>query len=321
MIELPIWMIAFFALALVVLLVVSVVRVGSPRSLGWVGPAAGLALLVGTAWIYLDRLGTQDRAEHRRQIEARLSAITAQSLLPNSNLACLDISGEDLVQEACEKALFSSPEQVSAALTFVGLRLDVLREISALPKKEEAVLDRLRAPLARTIEADLYGLVAQVLQSRDGCSADQCPAFIFLKNYAQIAANMQERAYAARITKHASTWSDKPAPAPAAASPAPQAQLPAPKESQLNLNFPSSSSIPPVSIMANEPGIPGQNGVEPGKQPPAARRPPPQKSASQPKQTPPRAAPAVPGETLSDPFPQPIAPPQTTGGPNNPKPQ
>ncbi len=323
MIELPIWMTVFFALVISALLAVAVARFGLPRNIGWVGQAAGLALLVGIGLLYLDRLAAQDRAEIRRSIEARSSALTAQLLQPNSNLACVDASAQDVLQEACEKALFSSPEQVSAALVFVAARIDVMRDIAALPKSEEAALERLRTPLLRVIEADPYGLVAHVLESRDGCHAGNCFAFAFLPVPTQILANMRDRAYEARITKYASTWSDRPAPAVAAAPPstpatAPQAQAPAPKESQLNLNFPSSSSIPPVSIMVNEPGLPGQNGVEPPRQPPAARRPPPpQRSAAQPKQAPPpRATPAVPGETLTDPFPQPVAPPQTTGGPD-----
>ena len=335
-IGLPVWMIVFFALAILVLLVITVARVGSAHTLGLFGQIAGLAVLVGIAWLYLDRLGEQDRATYRRNIETRLTALNAQSMLPNSNLACLDASAEDLVQEACEKVLYSSPEQVSAALSFVGARLDVLRDIAALPDSEEAAYDKLWAPLIRTMQADRYGVVAQVLQARDGCTVDKCYAFDFLKKNAQLVANMKERAYETRLTKHAAGWSDKPAPALAAVAPAPPAPAapPPPKESQLNLNFPSSSSIPPVSIMANEPGMPGQNGVDAAakpepKQPAAAQAPSrkqPQKAAAQPKQpprpaAPPAAAPAPEGQ--ADPFPQPVAPAaaQTTGGPGAPRPQ
>lgn len=324
----PIWMIGFFALLIVVLLVIAVARIGSPRTFGFFGQIAGLALLVGIAWIYLDRLSEQDRSEYRRNIEARLTALTAQSLLPNSNLACLDASAEDLVQEACEKVLYSSPEQVSAALTYVGARLDVLRDIAALPDVEEATYDKLRAPLIRAMQADRFGLVAQVLQGRDGCSADKCYAFDFLKSREPIVANMKERSYEARLTKHAAAWSDKPAPALAAA-PVPRAAPPPAKESQLDLNFPSAASIPPVSIMSNEPGMPGQNGVEaaakaeakpqPAAQAPAKRAAP-QKAAAQPKQQRPAAAAPQPAqEPQADPFPPPV---QTTGGgPNGQRPQ
>jgi hypothetical protein len=333
-IGLPVWMIGFFALVILVLMAIAVARAGSAHTLGLFGQVAGLALVVGVAWLYLDRLSEQDRGAYRQNIEARLSALTAQSLLPNSHLACLDAAAEDLVQEACEKALYSSPEQVSAALTFIGARLDILHDIAMLPEPEEAAYDKLRVPLLRTLQADRYGLVAQVLQGRDSCTADKCAAFDFLKQREQLVANMKDRAYETRLTKHAVSWSDKPAPALAAAAPAPQPPAPLPpKESQLNLNFPSSASIPPVSIMANEPGMPGQNGVDAppkpeAKQPPAAAQAPakkqPQKAAAQPKQRP--AAPAAPAapaqEGQADPFPQPVAPAaQTTGGPGAPRPQ
>lgn len=318
---LPVWMIAAIALLVLVLLVFAIARAGSPRNFGLFGQVAAVALLVGFAWLYLDRLGQQDRAEHRRNIEARLSALTAQALLPNSNLACLDAAAADLTQEACEKALYSSAEQVSAALTFIEARLDVLRDVAALPKSEAAAYEKLRAPLVRSMQADHFGLVAQVLQGRDGCTVEKCPAFEILKNSAQIVANMKDRAYETRLTKHASNWSDKPA-AAVAASPAP---VHPPKESQLNLSFPSASSIPPVSIMANEPGMPGQNGVEAvtkpeAKQPPAKR--PPQKAAAQPKQpAPARSSEPPPAAEQANPFPQPVTPAQTTGGPTNPRPQ
>ncbi|MET0277995.1 MAG: hypothetical protein ABW198_06630 [Pseudorhodoplanes sp.] len=337
MVGLPIWMIGTFAVVIAALLAIAVARLGSLRGFGFFGQAAGLALLAGMAWLYLDRLGEQDRADYRRNIEARVSALTAQSLLPNSNLACLDATSEDLLQEACEKSLYSSAEQVSAALTFVGARLDILRDIAALAHSEEQTYEKLRMPLVRSIQADRFGLVAQVLQSRDGCSAEICYAFDFLRNNAQLVANMRERTYEARLSKHAAAWSDKPvAPPVAAASPVPPSPAAPPKESQLNLNFPSASSIPPVSIMANEPGMPGQNGIDSAAKPdnkqPAGQAPvsaqapakrPPQKAAAQPKQPPrPGAAAAPAADQQADPFPQPVAPPvQTSGGPAGPRPQ
>lgn len=305
----PVWVIGFFALLVVVLLGVAAARSGSLRNLGFFGQAAALAFLVGLAFLYLDRLGEQDRADYHRHIETRLAALTALSLQPNSALACLHAASGDLMQEACEKALYAGPEQVAAALTYAGARLDILRDIAALPAKQEAAYDVLRAPLLAAAQADRYGFVAQVLQSRDGCLPDKCPAFEFLKRYEQIAANMRERAYEARLTKYASGWSDKPAPAVAAAPPPPAAPAPA-KESQLDLDFPSSASIPPVSIMANEPGLPAQNGVDAKAEAkpavaaaPASAKRPQSKATSQPKQ-PPQAA--VAQEPQANPFPQPV---------------
>lgn len=320
-IGLPIWMIGLLLLAIFATVVVAIVRVGSVHSFGFMAQIAAIAILAGFAWLYLERLGVQDRVEYRRNIESRLSALNTQALTPNSNLACLDIVTEDLVHDGCEKVLYSSPEQVSAALVFVGARLDILRDIAALPNALESQYDVLRGRLLKTIASDRYGFVSQVLQSRDGCTPDNCYAFEFIANRAQIVANMRERAYETRLTTHASNWTDKPAAAPVAAAvpvPAPAAAPPPAKESQLNLNFPSAASIPPVSIMANEPGMGGQNGVDASAKPeakpaqgqPSARRPA-AKPPAQPKQRP--AAQAA-QEPVADPFPQPVAPQASGGG-------
>jgi hypothetical protein len=317
---LPIWMIGFLALVIVVLLAIAIARVGSRHTFGFFAQVAASLVLVGIAWFYLDRLGEQDRSEYRRNIEARLSALTAQALLPNSNLACLDAGIGEVVQEACEKVLYSSPEQVSAALSFVGARLDILRDIAALPDPDEAAYDKLRAPLVSSLQADRYGMVAQVLQGRDRCTPYKCYAFEFLSNRDRVVANMNERAYDALVTRHASAWSDKAAtPALAAAAPPP-----AKEPSQLPVNFPSAASIPPVSIMANEPGMPGQNGVDAppkseAKQPPAPPRRPAQKAAAQPRQ---QARPQPPEPQQAQPFPVPVAPAvQTSGAPTSIQPQ
>jgi hypothetical protein len=328
----PIWMIGFFALVIVVLLAIAIARVGSRHTFGFFAQVAASLVLVAIAWFYFDRLGEQDRSEYRRNIEARLSALNAQALLPHSNLACLDAGIGDAVQDACEKVLYSSPEQVSAALSFVGARLDILRDIAALPDSDEAAYDKLRAPLVRSIQDDRYGLVAQVLQGRDLCTPDKCHAFEFLTNRDRIVVNMTQHAYEERVTRYALGWSDKPgSPAVAAAAPPPLVPpSPAKEPSQLPVNFPSAASIPPVSIMANEPGMPGQNGVDApqkseAKQPPSPPRRPAQKAAAQP-QPRPQARPQPPepqqAQPFPQPFPQPVAPAvQTSGAPTSIQPQ
>ena len=328
--SLPLWgtaAVAAIAALTALLTVFAILRFGSRQVLGI---AAAAAVVIGLGWFALDRLDSHGKVDQRRAIEARLSALSAQALAPNSNLACLDAAGGDVIHEACEKALFATPEQVAAALNYVGARLDVLREIAALPDRDEVAYESLRAPIVRSMEADRFGLVAQVLMARDNCQPASCYAFAFLKRRDQLVANMNEHAYDTRVARFATVWNDKPG-APPAAAPALAAQTPpqptgAP--SSLNVSFPSAASIPPVSIMSNEPGRPGQNGVdapakpEPVKQeaarpepraqsqPPAqssSRRPPQQKAQSQrpaPQPAPPAAA--------ADPFPQPVGS-QTTG--------
>jgi hypothetical protein len=316
---LPVWMIGFLVLVIVVLLAIAVARMGTRINFGFFAQVAAAFALVGIAWLFLDRLGAQDRVEYRRSIEARMSALTAQSLLPNSNLACLDSAVGDLVEEACEKVLYSSPEQISAALTYVGARLDVLRDIAALPERDQAAYERLRDPLIRSAQADRYSLVAQVLQGRDQCAPDKCYAFEFLKIHYLIVVNMTERSYEARVTRYASGWGEKSGSA-AVASAAPAAPPPVKEPSQLPVNFPSAASIPPVSIMANEPGMPGQNGVDAAPRSAPPRRPA-EKKASPPTRQQARPQPQE-QQPQSLPFPEPVAPPvQASGVPATIQPQ
>ena len=244
-IALPLWAVAAAAAVVALLAIVTVLRVGSRQAFGLLGAAV---ILAGAGWLVLDRLDAQAKAEQRRNIEARLAALQAHALRPNSNLSCLDTTGGNVVYEACERVLFSSPEQISAALNYVSARIDLLREIAALPDREEAAYAGIRIPLMRSIEADRFGLVAQVLTARDGCKPGACYAFDLVQRREQLVANMTERAYEVRIGRFASTWSDKPTGSgPALASTPAAAQAPAASTSALNLNFPSASSIPPVS--------------------------------------------------------------------------
>jgi hypothetical protein len=326
------WAVAALAAVLAIAVLVAILRFGGRTVFG---ALAASALIVGLGWLALERMDTQSKADPRRTIEARVAALNAQALLPNSSLACLDAAGGDLVLEACERALFSQPERVAAAVNYVGMQIDVMREISALPDRDAAAYESLRAPMLRSLEADRFGFVAQVLTARDDCRPDSCHAFEFLQNRERVVANMTGRAYDGRVARFAAAWGDKPgiasANAPAFAS---QTATQSPPHHPVNINFPTADSIPAISIMSNEPGRPGQNGVAaapprsepraqqqapappqsltPPSQPPAPARRPAQK-AQAPRPAPqPQAPPPQPAE--ADPFPQPVGSAQQTTG-------
>jgi len=326
MIAFPLWGIVALAAVLAIVALIAILRFGGRQVLG---AGAVAVLILGLGWFALDRLDAHGKADQRRAIEARVLALNAQALLPNSNLACLDAAGGDLVHEACEKTLFAGPEQVAAALNYVGARLDVLREIAALPDRDEAAYQSLRAPIVRSLEADRFGLVAQVLMARDDCQPAACYAFDFLQRRDQIVANMNARAYDSRVTQFAGSWNEKPGAQPGAVL-ASQNGAHAPQHTPLNIDFPTADSIPAVSIMTNEPGRPGQNGVtapprsEPRPQPQPAASPSPQTSQAPapPPRRPaqkaqaPRAAPPPPPPpaAAADPFPPPVGSAQQTTG-------
>ncbi len=279
----PLWMLAAGAAAVAAFIVLAMLRSGAARAADVLLQAGAVVVLLALGWAYLDHADRQERSDKRRALETRLLALEAQALAPNSSLACLTPAADSTVEDSCEKAIYASPERVAAALAFVGAEIDLLREIAALPDVRETDFASMREPLIKRIEADRYGLVAQVLQGRDGCSVDDCDAFAWLKDRESVVGNMQEGAFRARVARYSAAWDNKPAGTTAPALAAHSTGLPG---NPVNINFPSSASIPPVSIMSNEPGMPGQNGVDAGVKPdPRQAQPPtpprrPQKTAA-----------------------------------------
>jgi hypothetical protein len=108
--------------------------------------------------------------------------------------------------------------------------------------------------LRRAVERDRFGMVAHVLATRDECTLSKCAFFASLTNTAQIANNMNERVYDGLVAKHAPVWG-QPVPAlpPVAGVVALPGEPERPTGKPVSGDFPSSASIPPVSIMAPEP--------------------------------------------------------------------
>ena len=72
--------------------------------------------------------------------------------------------------------------------------------------------------LRKSLERDRYGLVAQVLVVRDGCTQFDCAAFRSLTDQQQVAANMDAHLYDMLVARYAPTW-NAPAASPAGAAP------------------------------------------------------------------------------------------------------
>jgi hypothetical protein len=60
--------------------------------------------------------------------------------------------------------------------------------------------------LRHALEADPFGVVAQVLAVRDGCTPAQCGAFTLLQDTRRISANLAERPFEARLKQYAAAW-------------------------------------------------------------------------------------------------------------------
>lgn len=270
---------AFIAGALAALLVVVLVMlvrpVGGARRL--LLPSVALALASLAVLAILDRMARDEHGAERRALSQRDAELTAQALAPGSSLACLDGAAGEAAENACENAVFASPQSTAGAVAYVAARMKLLADGLAFARRGEQELAATLAPLRRSIELDRFGIVAHVLAIRDGCTAERCPVFALLGDTGAIKANLKAQVFDQYISRHAAGWngsepksepiSKKPAaesaPSPLVSAPEPPAKTPVARK----YDFPSASSIPPVSIMNAEPPLPKEGAVAPAAPP------------------------------------------------------
>jgi hypothetical protein len=255
----PLWAAGAAVGLLVLLLLLALFRGGFAAVIGSLVRLAFLILAVAAAWVLFNWMQERDRIEARRALDQRLTELTSRVLEPNSVLGCLEPGLGDAVDNSCEKELFAGPETVGAATALVAARWSLLASALDYARQDpryEARLDGLR----RTLQADRYGILAQVLSTREGCTASKCDGLERLSDPTRVRANLSERTFEGLVARNAVAWANRTHASPAAAA-APGA----------NVNFPSAASIPPVSIMNTEPAV----GAAPAAAPTPPRRPPP----------------------------------------------
>ena len=230
---------------------------------------AALIAVFGYFLVAADR----DLSAERRALQTREADIAARSLNPGSALGCLSGIANDTVETACEKAVFARPETVAAAVAYVTAQLDVLADAARLIGVDDEDFGPALAGLRRAIALDRYGVVAHVLATREGCTAESCWAFSLVSDPSVLKANLKGRAFDTYVERYQVAWNKpeepaKPADVPQAKA-APEQQPSASFASRYD--FPSAASIPPVSIMNPEPPRP----PEPNAPAPAASSAPP----------------------------------------------
>jgi hypothetical protein len=273
---LPWWTLAATLLLVVILGVLAAVRSGWQKAIGSVTQLVAVFGVLLLAWSVFDRLNLRDVAEQRRSFQTRLAEVNAHALAPASPLACLDALVGDAVTEPCEKAIFANPESAAAAVSLMAARIALLREAVA-HAGDDPIYDKAIADLRRGLEPDRFGFVAQALASSEQCKPDSCDALTLFRDPHRVNANLSDRTFEIFVGRYVGTWMSprSPASAPAvAAAPAHQPTATAtasaaidkpaavtPATSSVNVEFPSAASIPPVSIMTNEPGM-AQGGTD-----------------------------------------------------------
>lgn len=277
-VTLPLWAAAAAAGLVLVLFVLALIRTGLAGTLVFL---ALVAFGGWAAWSWMEH----ERLAERHTLEARISALEAQALAPNSALACLDGAGGDTVENACAKSLFASPEASASGVSYTAARLALLADGQNFVARQDPSFDSALDHLRSGLELDRFGFVAHVLALRRGCTPDKCDALRMFRDPNRIRSNLAEKAFDGHLLRAAAMWSERPtARAPAPANTGVATPLPP------NYNLPSSASIPPVSIMTAEPPAataPPPSQAQAATPPPAARRP-----ATPPQRRPPPRPPA-----------------------------
>jgi hypothetical protein len=225
--------------------------------------------------VFYDWSARNERLAQGRALKIRIADLTTRSLEQNSPLACLTGDLGEAVEAACERVIFGAPETAAAALAYTAARIAVVIEgLDYAKRAEPAFADTLNGA-RRAIELDRFGLAAQVLATRDGCTSENCPFFALARDANALKANIKARAYENYVGRYASAWTVEERTAPAAekpvdGTPQPEASVarpPGPSPVAKKYDFPSSASIPPVSIMNPEPPLPKPDAkAEPGKE-------------------------------------------------------
>jgi hypothetical protein len=271
-------------------------------------PLAGLVLaaaVVAAGLLALEGLAASDRDAAGRALLARDAALDRAALASGSALACLDAGAGDTIEDACEKVVFRSAQSTADAVAYMGARLKLLSEAAKLAKQGDTGVMAALVATRRAVALDRFGVAAQVLATRDGCTADKCAAFALVDDASALKSNLRAQVFDQYVSRYADKWNEPapqpkgpavsqaaPAPPPASMVRASNGPLPAPIKPGEKWDFPSAASIPPVSIMTKEPPPPGANASAqalPAK-PPAAKPVP--VPPEPPKRPPPQAAPA-----------------------------
>jgi len=253
--SLPLWAAAVLAALVIIAGIVAFARNGLDGVSASLMQGAVVLMVALAGWWAIDHFARRDFLAERQALDARAFELTARAMAPGSALACLDAMAGDVVEDACEKALFASPEAAAAAVSYVAAQLSLLA--SAGDHARRAGPGSAMMQLRHALEADPFGVVAQVLAVRDGCTPAQCGAFALLQDTRRISANLAERPFEARLKQYAAAWpASGGRPVASAPAAAPQPTAAAGPRVPNNLYFPSASSIPPVNIMTAEPAAP-----------------------------------------------------------------
>jgi hypothetical protein len=250
----------------VVIIVIAVRRAANNGGARLLVPLTAIAVAAIAVVGLLERMATNERMAEQRALLARHTQLSLSAVAPGSALACLDGAAGDQVETACEKSVFADAQSAASAVAYIGARLSLLSDVVAASRHGATDLQAVLASMRRSIELDRYGIAAHVLAERDGCTAERCAAFAMFQDTGALKANLKVHAFDTYVGRYAADWGKKDStadkvPQAAIGMPSPVASagpetLPTGHPVDPRYDFPSSASIPPVSIMNAEPPVP-----------------------------------------------------------------
>jgi hypothetical protein len=247
----PLWLVLSVLALLALTIVLAAFRTSRREALA----AACIVVVLGAAIAAWTEYQTTSR---RQAIEERLMALQARAQAPSSALACVEDNAGEIVNAGCEQTIFATPQTVAAATSFTAERFALLADTARYAGRRGAHFDALVAGLRGGLERDRFGLLANYLKVRERCTVDKCDWLAVLQNPTAIQHNLKNQTFDAILARHASAWTrerpaEQVASAPTTEEPAPASNTgkgtPLPQDYVL----PSADSIPPISIMTNEP--------------------------------------------------------------------
>lgn len=204
----PAWAVAVGGVA-VFLLLLMVIRprsdAGGASGLSTLAQLALVAVIAGAAYFGLKQFEDNARLDERRAIEERAANLIAQANQPGSVLGCLNAAVTPVLDEACEKTIFASPDRLASAVGMTTERLALLWDATNFSAREIGFADRFEH-LRKSLEADQFGIVAHVLATEHKCIPDSCTRFKLLRDVEKVKANLTARKFEELITKYSAIW-------------------------------------------------------------------------------------------------------------------
>ena len=111
-------------------------------------------------------------------------------------------------ETACEKAVFARRKARPPPLPIWTPVIKLLSEAAALARQGDGSILAALAATRRAVALDRYGVAAQVLATRDGCTAAKCAAFALVDDADVLKSNLQAQVYDQYVSRYAGSWNE-----------------------------------------------------------------------------------------------------------------